>query len=64
MSEQSNRGAAEEASGSPDVAAEHTEPASSASTPGAADLHARGAAEEAAEAPVTAGETPADDPVI
>jgi hypothetical protein len=52
MSEQTNRGAAEERSGAPYTPEEDNGPASPSSLPGG-DSRVRGAAEEAADAPET-----------
>jgi hypothetical protein len=52
MSEQSQRGAAEEAAGVPDTSAEHEGPASPASLPGG-DASARGADEDEDGVPAT-----------
>jgi hypothetical protein len=52
MSEQTNRGAAEERSGVPETPGEHNEPASPSSLPGGSST-ARGADEEESDAPQT-----------
>jgi hypothetical protein len=57
MTEQTNRGAAEERSGAPFTPEENNAPASPSSLPGG-DSRVRGAAEEAAGTPVTEGEEP------